>query len=54
MTFSYWTTIYEYTRCPRCWGTGYIFAGDKTNNSTADLCPLCKGKGRVKICQEYK
>lgn len=48
MTLSYWATIYEYIRCPRCWGTGYISARNKTYNSNNEICPVCKGDGRVK------
>jgi hypothetical protein len=52
MTFSYWTTIYEYTRCIKCWGTGYVSARDKTNGPNNEVCPLCKGIVKIKPYQK--
>lgn len=63
MTFSYWTTIYEYTRCPKCFGLGHLNDGWSTftvSNTTemrpveiyrqpSTKCSLCKGTGLVKI-----
>lgn len=52
MTFSYWTVSYEYNRCPKCWGTGYISARDKTYSSTVESCPLCRGTVKIKPYQK--
>jgi rubrerythrin len=51
MTFS-WIISYEHNRCPKCWGTGYISARDKTNGSNNEVCPLCKGIVKIKPYQK--
>lgn len=66
MTFSYWITIYEYIRCPKCFGLGHLNDGWTTftmTNSTfpqpvevyrspSTLCPLCKGIVKIKPYQK--